>query len=294
MRYMNCAYIYLRSLISHIHFRKMFDWIFDLSDADKVYYLSIGMILNAVFVAPILTYLLPAYYGRYTGKYTMAIPANISWILQESPAFLIPAFCCMGGEVSHVNQILLGMLCLHYFQRSFIYPMLLRTKNPVPISITFFALLFCTYNGYLQGLSLSTGPQYAPSTLNSPHFIIGSILFLAGMAGNMHSDSILRNLRKPGESGYKIPFGGMFNYVSAANYFCETIEWTGFAIACWNLSSGAPIFSVPSFANDTFLVAFVIYTVSNLFPRALSHHEWYHQKFENYPKTRKAFIPYLI
>lgn len=26
----------------------------------------------------------------------------------------------------------------------------------------------------------------------------------------------------------------MFDYVSGANYFGEVVEWTGFAIACWN------------------------------------------------------------
>lgn len=215
----------------------MFEWISTASNADQVYYLAVGMILNGIMVAPILTYLLPAYYGRYSGKPIVSIPARVSWLLQESPAFIIPLFFCLTNEVAAANKILLGLICVHYFQRSFIYPMLIRTNNPVPISITFFAFVFCTYNGYLQGLSLATGPQYEDSSLTAPHFIIGTVLFVVGMAGNVHSDSILRNLRKPGESGYKIPVGGMFDYVSAANYFCESIEWAGFAIACWNFSS---------------------------------------------------------
>ena len=32
-------------------------------------------------------------------------------------------------------------------------------------------------------------------------------MFFVGMAINIHSDHILRNLRRPGESGYKIPKG---------------------------------------------------------------------------------------
>ena len=32
-------------------------------------------------------------------------------------------------------------------------------------------------------------------------------MFLVGMAINIHSDHILRNLRKPGETGYVIPRG---------------------------------------------------------------------------------------
>lgn len=35
----------------------------------------------------------------------------------------------------------------------------------------------------------------------------GSLLWLVGWLMNVHSDHILRNLRKPGETGYKIPRG---------------------------------------------------------------------------------------
>lgn len=35
----------------------------------------------------------------------------------------------------------------------------------------------------------------------------GSLLWFMGWLVNVHSDHILRNLRQPGESGYKIPTG---------------------------------------------------------------------------------------
>jgi len=38
----------------------------------------------------------------------------------------------------------------------------------------------------------------------------GLAVFATGMFINMQADNILLNLRKPGESGYKIPKGGMF------------------------------------------------------------------------------------
>lgn len=38
-------------------------------------------------------------------------------------------------------------------------------------------------------------------------FSVGFCLWLIGMLVNIHSDHILRNLRKPGETGYKIPRG---------------------------------------------------------------------------------------
>ena len=45
-------------------------------------------------------------------------------------------------------------------------------------------------------------------------FLIGASMWAFGLAINIHSDYILCNLRKPGETGYKIPMGGAFNYVS--------------------------------------------------------------------------------
>jgi len=256
------------------------DWLFSMPKMDQVFYLAWGMIGNAAFVAPLLTFVLPAYYGRYTTTSWLPINAKVSWVVQESPAFFIPAYLLWNSPgVSMVNSILISMMCVHYFQRSFIYSLLMRSKNKVPVSVTFFAFVFCTYNGYMQGTQLCAGPQKDNSWLTSPNFIIGVGLFLAGMFGNIQSDAILRNLRKPGESGYKIPRGGVFEYVSAANYFCETIEWTGFALACSNFSAAA----------------FAFYTMANLLPRALSHHKWYQEKFkEDYPKERKAFLPFLL
>ena len=85
-------------------------------------------------------------------------------------------------------------------------------------------------------------------------FIIGSVLFWGGLAINWQADDILRNLRKPGEKGYKIPMGGMYTYVSGANFFGEMVEWIGYAVA-----SG---FAAPA-------VCFALNTCFNIGPRAI-------------------------
>lgn len=79
-------------------------------------------------------------------------------------------------------------------------------------------------------------------------------------------------------AGYKIPHGGLFESVSAANYTAETLEWLGYAMAGWSLAPAA----------------FAWATVANLAPRAASHHKWYKAKFgEKYPSCRKAYIPHI-
>ncbi|MGH0164270.1 UNVERIFIED_CONTAM: hypothetical protein FKN15_048165 [Acipenser sinensis] len=104
----------------------------------------------------------------------------------------------------------------------------------------------------------------------------GGIMFLLGMAINIHSDDILRNLRKPGERNYKIPRGGMFEYVSGANFLGEIIEWFGYALATWSLPA----------------LSFAFFTLCSIGPRAYHHHRYYLEKFEDYPKSRKALIPF--
>jgi 3-oxo-5-alpha-steroid 4-dehydrogenase 1 len=81
-------------------------------------------------------------------------------------------------------------------------------------------------------------------------------------------------LRKKQE-GYQIPRRWLFKYISCPNHFGEIIEWVGFAVVAW---------SVPA-------VTFAVWTFCNLVPRALNHHEWYQENFEDYPKNRKAVLP---
>jgi hypothetical protein len=50
--------------------------------------------------------------------------------------------------------------------------------------------------------------------------------------------------------------GGLFEYVSAANYFGESVEWLGFALASWSLPA----------------LAFSLFTWANTGPRAYHHH----------------------
>lgn len=63
----------------------------------------------------------------------------------------------------------------------------------------------------------------SPTSIFSGYFIVGSIIFFLGMAINIHCDSILRRLaasKKPGDKkGYKIPYGGAFNFVTGMAFF---------------------------------------------------------------------------
>ncbi len=148
----------------------------------------------------------------------------------------------------------------------------------MPVSIVLFAVVFNLFNTYVQGKGVFLfGTNYTVSWLTDVRFLVGVILFIAGYVINKYADFILRTLRKQ-QDGYSIPAGGLYNYISCPNYFGEIVTWIGWATLTWSLAG----------------VVFVLWTVANLLPRAISHHKWYNETFADYPVQRKAIIPFVI
>ncbi|XP_070684195.1 3-oxo-5-alpha-steroid 4-dehydrogenase 2-like [Pempheris klunzingeri] len=226
----------------------------------------------------------PAPYGRYTAAQSRCCPARRAWFLQELPAFLLPLLLLLipaeprtEAGSSTGRRLLLCTFLLHYFHRSFVFAPLSRGR-PVPRHIVLFAVLFNSANGLLQGHHLLHCAHFEHTWLTDGRRAAGLLLFLVGLIINIHSDHILRCLRKPGETVYRIPHGGMFEFVSGANFFGEIVEWWGYAVATWSL---------PTFA-------FAFFTVCSIGPRAYQHHRDYLQRFEDYPVSRKAIIPFIL
>ena len=113
--------------------------------------------------------------------------------------------------------------------------------------------------------------------LIDPRFQAGLVLFVTGHAINRHADRTLHNLRQPGETGYAIPTGGLYRWISCPNYLGEMIEWIGWAVATWSPAG----------------LAFATWVAANLVPRAHAHHLWYQEQFADYPPERRALLPGL-
>lgn len=243
-------------------------------------YLVLGWMLLALFAFILLLYV-TAPYGRHTSSnWGGMLDHKIGWILMEFPAVVVCPIVFYMGDVpkSAISYLFIFLWVAHYINRTFIFP--LRTKTTgkkIPLVIVFSAIFFNVVNGFICGYYLGFIQPYALDWMYSWQFILGLLVFLTGMAINMSSDTILINLRSGTDRGYKIPKGGLFRYISCPNLFGEIVEWAGFAIMTW---------SVP-------ILSFWIWTFANLSPRAIAHHQWYHQHFDNYPKKRKAVIPFL-
>ena len=239
-----------------------------------IFQLTILWIIIGLIIFPInLIYKAP--YGRHTSKkWGVSIDNKLGWIIMELPALLVcPAIYFYFKVDFDISIMFICLWIIHYFNRTIIYPLRIKTKGKkMPLAIVLSAFFFNIVNGSINGYFLSNINLHSVSIL-----ITGFLLFVLGLYINISSDNKLINLRKI-KKGYFVPKGGLFKYISCPNFFGEILEWFGFALMTFNIGS----------------LSFFIWTCCNLIPRGLAHHSWYKNKFNEYPKERKAILPFLI
>ena len=169
---------------------------------------------------------------------------------------------------------------LHYCHRVLIFPLQIRTaRKKIPVVIVVFAFIFNIINSSLNGYwFVHFATDYRSGALTNLRLIAGVIIFISGFIINKYHDFLLIKLRPTSGNGYKIPYGGLFKYVSCPNFFGEIISWAGYALVAFNLPA----------------LSFLIWTLINLTTRALDHHRWYIKEFPEYDKDRRALIPFLL
>lgn len=253
-----------------------------MTEADLHFALTIGLIVLAVptFVALFWT---TAPYGRHVREsWGPTLPSRVGWIVMESPTVLLFGAVYFSGahRFELVPLVLYVFWHLHYVHRTYVFPFRLRAGGKrMSLAVVAMGMLFTSINSYLNARWISELGSYSSAWLADGRFLAGAVVFLVGLAINLHADTVLISLRKPGETGYKIPQGGMYRWISSPNYFGEIVEWLGWALMTWSLPG----------------LAFAVYTIANLAPRAFSNHRWYREKFpEEYPRERRALIPYVL
>lgn len=249
-------------------------------EPDFYYSVVCSMLVLAIVTFCCLQRISAGYGIMYNKKWGPSVNNRIGWVLMETPSF----FCMLmlwlnsprAAEPAPAAMALLFLL--HYFQRSFIFPLLIRGRSCMPLIIIFLGVTFNVVNCYMIGgwiFYMAPPDMYSESWLSSPLFILGTLVFFAGMAINLRSDYIIRHLRKPGDTHHYIPRGGMYRYVTSANYFGELTEWAGYAILTWSIGG----------------LAFLIWTFANLAPRARSLHMRYIAEFgDQYSSLHRRYI----
>ena len=247
-----------------------------------LYTLSLVVILVAAPIVFIALYFITAPYGRHFREgWGPSMPARFGWMVMEAPALIVMAVTVLSraSSVSPLAFALLALWEIHYGYRTLVFPFLIREQRTrMPIVLAAMAFLFNCMNGYANGSWLAGFPQAGEGgVVFVVRVAVGAALFACGFVTHVLSDRTLRSLRRNGEGGYQIPHGGLFEYVSSPNYFGEILEWCGWAIATWSLPG----------------LAFALFTVGNLVPRAHANRRWYKATFPEYPAQRRRVIPFV-
>ncbi len=185
------------------------------------------------------------------------------------------------------SLVLLVIWLGHYAYRGFYFPWAIRTRSGAKatfsLAIVMVGWLSTSLHGYLNAAFITgVGPGYATAWLWDWRFLVGVATYYAGFAATIHSDAVVRRLRDPrggpGEVPYRIPQGGLFEYVTNATYFGELVAWLGFALLTCS-PGGVFIF---------------LLSLANLLPRAVATHRWYLAQFPEYPRQRRVLVPFLF
>jgi len=120
-------------------------------------------------------------------------------------------------------------------------------------------------------------PNFESSKIFSTFQQAGFILFVLGELGNGIAHLQLRYLRRENTRERRIPNGFLFEFVSCPNYTMEILLWIGFSLmcSCW-----------------TSWLFTCVGAIQMLF-WAKKKHQRYRKEFPNYPKHRKALIPFI-
>lgn len=258
----------------------------------SAFYIYLWVMIALAVVVFVALYFVDAGYGMMmSSKWGKGINNKVAWFLMEFPIFaaMLVLWFFSPHRFDAVPLVFLIIFETHYFQRSLIFPWLMKgKKSKMSLGVMFMGIAFNILNAAMQGYWLF----YEAYNVNAPfvvlgtqwfctwQFIVGVMIFISGFIINLNSDYIIRHLRKDeNDTNHYLPQGGMFKFVTSANYLGELIEWLGFAILTWSMSG----------------LVFFIWTFANLVPRANAIYKRYQKEFgeEMSKHNLKRVIPFI-
>jgi len=138
-------------------------------------------------------------------------------------------------------------------------------------------LIYCLHSfSNASNVKYGMPEEYKPSTTQVQ---LGFVTFLVGEFGNFHYHRALANLRAPGEKKYKIPEGGLFEYVCCPHYLFELLAFIGLAIMSNHMVTWCTVVSMGGY----------------LIGRSAATLQWYRERsslFEReLPRSWRAMVP---
>jgi len=183
------------------------------------------------------------------------------------------------------------MHLVHYILGMFFYPAMAFTSllhldsiSDEEVSIAF---SFCKNIQYHFYNVLTTLLHFFPSALSHwtvfATYSVAVLLFLWASLHQYRCHKILADLRhSKRDNSYRLPKGDWFQLVSCPHFMAEVLIYSAMLL----------VMVVADVWTVWWLV--IVYTVSTLGLSARQTHMWYKDKFEDYPRTRCAMIPFFF
>jgi very-long-chain enoyl-CoA reductase len=127
-------------------------------------------------------------------------------------------------------------------------------------------------------------PLYTPALYGDAQVYISLVAYMLSQFGNYSIHVALRDLRPAGTKDRKIPmptsnpFTLMFNVVSCPNYTYEMCSWFWFTIMTQTVAPAV----------------FTLLGTAQMTQWAVKKHKNYRREFKDYPRGRKAIIPFVV
>ncbi|KAJ8551600.1 hypothetical protein K7X08_021615 [Anisodus acutangulus] len=205
------------------------------------------------------------------------IESKKGMFLLYSPAFLagVASFAIFPHEDFRF-ALVCSALTIHFFKRVFevLFVHKYSGSMDVEATITISASYFFSTVTMIYGQHLTQGFPEPSIDLKYGGFII----FLVGIICNFYHHYLLSKLRTKGEKEYKVPQGGLFNFVICPHYLFEILIFVG--VSCTS--------------QTLYAISFTLGTTLYLMGRSIATRRWYKSKFEDFPKDIKALIPYIF
>lgn len=219
-------------------------------------------------------------YGKnYTrGKAWLKIEVNdrLAYLLANIPGpiiYIMLKVLWPRGQLFEISSIL---YISYYIHRAIIYPFF-RHKQSKPWPLE--SLLYFAITNFLEG-SIAARIQVF-ETKNFPIILQlpCALAFIALAIVTGYYDYYICSLRTHNDSGYRIPTGTLFKYVSGPNYLTELLMWCVYMLfVSFNMQG----------------CAFGMWLLVNITGRAEATHAWYQSFFKSkYPQDRTAYIPFV-
>ncbi len=219
-----------------------------------------------------LTGIIRMRYSKFRAQ--KGIPSRAGMLLIYGVPFLgaLAVSAANFSTLSLVQTIVLAATLIHFGKRCLEALFVHKYSGPVDLATSLLIMSF--YTIVAVGVAyLNRWPLPAPNGL----FWAGLGLFAIGIAGNFWHHKLLADLRREG-SGYAIPRGGLFEWVVCPHYLFEILTWLGIAMLSQHLFTYLTVLGMGCY----------------LAARSINTLKWYHAQFPNFPKARKALIPFIL